>query len=555
MHHYSVTEKFALLEKINSSMHLFDLLELLGEEIGRIGAFDGYLFNILDPGEAHLESLKVCFTPEFKNLESTYHRYKIALVGEQLNVSARAFKSLKTIRADTTTGTTEEKQLLALWKLKEIAAVPIAGWENNQPGEAVGTILLLKQDKPIDAVALEKIDELIALFHKPLCNARQFSFLQDYHDRVEAAAAEQARFLQFIVDMNNITSPDRIYEMFSSELFHQLRFDVLAFFIQEGDELVAKKIAVTDPAHDAKRIEWQNYLESHNYRLEATDGGVPHTFLRNTQLLFSDVQKIMHLPMSDKDRMTMSIFGDIHTLLIFPIRFQHKPIGVITFFSLGKPLPVSESDLVLLNNLSAFFGTAITNGRNMLVSQQQHREIERLNLMLQDKVKELAEQAATDKLTGLYNFRSFEQELIRRINESERRSDKEGLSIAVIDIDHFKKFNDTYGHQAGNVVLAGVAQEIAKLVRKMDLACRYGGEEFVVILTRCDLEGVRIFAERMRQAIEQTSFTTDSGELSVTVSIGCATHLPQDNNQTLFNRADQALYRAKRNGRNRVETF
>lgn len=554
VHNYSVSEKYALLEKINRSIDLVALLELLGAEIEKIGAFDGYTLNILDTAGTHLESLKVRFTPEFHDLESTYHRYKVALGGDQSNISVSAFKTKKAVRANTDNGTPEIRQLLELWKLKEIAAIPLTGWEGNEPANPIGTILLLKQDKCIDALALEKIDELISLFHKPLSNARQFNFLQDYHDRVEAAAAEQARFLQFIVDMNNITSPDRIYEMFSAELFHQLQFDVVGFFVQEGESLVAKKIAASNPACEAKRARWQDYLATHQYLLNTTDGGVSHTFLRNTPLLFSDVQKIIHLPMSDKDRKTMEIFEDIHTLLMLPIRYQQQPIGVITFFSLGKQLAVSESDLILLNNLSAFFGTAITNGRNMQITQQQHKEIERLNEMLQEKVKELAEQAATDKLTGLSNFRSFEQELNRRINESERRSDKEGLSIAVIDIDHFKKFNDTYGHQAGNIVLAGVAKEIAKLARKMDLACRYGGEEFVVILARCDLEGARIFAERMRVAIENTSFDTDAGQLSVTVSIGCAAHLPHDNHQSLFNRADQALYRAKHNGRNRVET-
>ena len=108
-------------------------------------------------------------------------------------------------------------------------------------------------------------------------------------------------------------------------------------------------------------------------------------------------------------------------------------------------------------------------------------------------------------------------------------------------------------HSAGNVVLAGVAQEITKLVRKMDLACRYGGEEFVVILSKCDLEGIKTFSERLRLAIEGAGFETEAGRLSVTVSIGCTTHQPNDTNETIFKRADQALYRAKGSGRNRVE--
>jgi diguanylate cyclase (GGDEF)-like protein len=88
----------------------------------------------------------------------------------------------------------------------------------------------------------------------------------------------------------------------------------------------------------------------------------------------------------------------------------------------------------------------------------------------------------------------------------------------------------------------------------MDLACRYGGEEFVVILSKCDPDGIRLFAERVRSAVAEAVFETDAGKLSVTVSIGCTSHLPQDSYDSFFKRADQALYSAKANGRNRVET-
>lgn len=142
---------------------------------------------------------------------------------------------------------------------------------------------------------------------------------------------------------------------------------------------------------------------------------------------------------------------------------------------------------------------------------------------------------------------------MRRLNEYQRNSVRKGLSIIMVDIDHFKNFNDTYGHAAGNTVLAGVAREIAKLSRKMDMACRYGGEEFVVILPLCESDGALIFAERVRTAVEKARFELESGEiLGVTVSVGASTFVDGDTQQSLFERADQALYRAKRAGRNQV---
>jgi two-component system cell cycle response regulator len=351
-----------------------------------------------------------------------------------------------------------------------------------------------------------------------------------------------------------MTSPERIYEMFSAELFHKLPFDLIGFFLLENEVLVSKKISVINQRYEARRAKWEQFLLTHPYQQNTTDGGISHTFMRNTHLLFPDVQKIKHLPMSINDQATLKLLSSVRTLLMVPIRHQNKPIGVITFFAFAEVLPISESDLKLLNNLSSFLGTAIINGRNYLLNMEQHQEIERLNLILEDKVKELAQQASTDQLTGLSNFRTFELEINRRMNEFARQTDKNGLSIAVIDIDHFKRFNDAHGHNAGNVALAGVAGEISKLVRKMDLACRYGGEEFVVILSKCDPEGIRMFAERVRSAVAAAVFDTDAGPLSVTVSIGCTTHQPDDTYDSFFTRADQALYRAKHLGRNRVET-
>ncbi|MGZ3241481.1 MAG: sensor domain-containing diguanylate cyclase, partial [Burkholderiaceae bacterium] len=411
----------------------------------------------------------------------------------------------------------------------------------------------LNQAGGVDESTIKILDELVSLFYHPINNALEYAFLKEQRRRFEEAEAENARFLKFIIELNNLTSPDKIYEMFATELFRQLAFNGIVFFLAENEALSCKSVAIPDPRYQDIQNALEQQLHATPYQLKTTEGGVAHAFLANMPLTFPDAQKIIHLPMTEKDRRTVTILKTPRTLLITPIRYQDKPIGAIMFFSLAEIVPVSDADLHLLSDLSSFLGTAITNSKNYALSQEQNREIARLNLILEDKVKELAEQAAIDRLTGLHNFRIFEQELGRRINEYQRNTDKTGLSIAIIDIDHFKKFNDTYGHSAGNDVLAGVAHEISKLVRKMDLACRYGGEEFVIIMTKCDREGVKTFAERMRLAVEQATFKTEAGQLSVTVSIGCATFILDDTNEALFNRADKALYRAKNNGRNRIE--
>lgn len=159
----------------------------------------------------------------------------------------------------------------------------------------------------------------------------------------------------------------------------------------------------------------------------------------------------------------------------------------------------------------------------------------------------------TDPLTGLYNRRNLDNNLEREFLRAKRY--KNDLSIAVIDIDFFKKINDTYGHLCGDYVLREVAYMIIETLRKTDIAFRYGGEEFVTILTETPLEKAVIPLERLRQKIESYPFKYNGAEFQVTVSIGASSTEKEFNSASEFlDSADKALYSAKGHGRNRVIT-
>ena len=159
----------------------------------------------------------------------------------------------------------------------------------------------------------------------------------------------------------------------------------------------------------------------------------------------------------------------------------------------------------------------------------------------------------TDGLTRLHNHRYFQDELARAFEESQRY--QRPLSLAMIDIDFFKKFNDTYGHAVGDDVLKCAAELYRKSVRSTDLVARYGGEEFAVMMPETALEDGITFAEKIRQMIETTPLDTQQGPLHVTVSIGVASvpHSRIRSAKELIVAADKALYRAKKNGRNQVQ--
>lgn len=158
--------------------------------------------------------------------------------------------------------------------------------------------------------------------------------------------------------------------------------------------------------------------------------------------------------------------------------------------------------------------------------------------------------ATTDPLTGLYNRRS----LLSRLDEALARANRGGdrVALVILDIDHFKAINDTYGHPAGDDALRGLAQTIRALLRRTDTAARHGGEEFAVVLEQTDAQGALIMAERLRKEAQKLAFSGDAGEtFGLTISLGVATY-PDDGEdaESLLSLADQALYEAKRQGRN-----
>lgn len=163
----------------------------------------------------------------------------------------------------------------------------------------------------------------------------------------------------------------------------------------------------------------------------------------------------------------------------------------------------------------------------------------------------LIRQATTDALTTLNNRAVFDMELNREFQRAKRY--RRDLSLVMFDIDHFKKFNDTYGHQTGDKVLREIGEIVHRNTRIHDIPCRYGGEEFALILPETQLENSLLHSERLRKTVSAHPFNDSETRLSVTISVGVAA--VGDSFETaddLIAAADQALYRAKENGRNQV---
>ena len=156
----------------------------------------------------------------------------------------------------------------------------------------------------------------------------------------------------------------------------------------------------------------------------------------------------------------------------------------------------------------------------------------------------------TDPLTGVYNRKVMETSLGRESGLSRRH--KTALSLVLLDIDNFKNINDNYGHEAGDELIKAIAQTISHELRKTDMLARYGGDEFMILLSNTNRRGATTLANNLRKKVESTNYTINDTEFKVTVSIGVSSTMTSSKKDDLFSRADEALYQAKREGRNRV---
>ncbi len=221
----------------------------------------------------------------------------------------------------------------------------------------------------------------------------------------------------------------------------------------------------------------------------------------------------------------------IESILAVPIILRDRTIGeLIVANKTGSGEGFSSEDEDAL--LALGFQAALA-----LEKAHLHEEVEAL--------------AITDGLTGLYNHRAFQERLEAELGRSGRFGHP--LSLLMLDVDDFKRFNDTYGHQAGDRALRAVAEAVRSSIRSVDFAARYGGEEFAVLLLESPPEKSLDVAERIRQCIEGLSIKVDGSEARITVSIGVA-HYPGHarDRQGLLRRADEALYIAKQRGKNQV---
>lgn len=248
-------------------------------------------------------------------------------------------------------------------------------------------------------------------------------------------------------------------------------------------------------------------------------------------LFFGQIQHLLklnscHYAHEEKQVLIKLGTASIHTC-DYSLSIQQQYLGKITF---SRQQRFSEEELAQLETLLSTLVYPLRNALNY---------------------RDALNQALSDPLTGLGNRAALDSALEHQWQMAQRY--EQDLSVLMIDIDHFKKVNDDYGHDVGDLVIKTVAQSLGATTRQTDLCYRYGGEEFLVLLNKTSNLGSQIIAERIRENVNHLQLKTPEGKpLPVTVSIGVSHLKPGIDKNTLVKHADDALYEAKHNGRNQV---
>jgi diguanylate cyclase (GGDEF)-like protein len=252
-------------------------------------------------------------------------------------------------------------------------------------------------------------------------------------------------------------------------------------------------------------------------------------------LAFLDKDEYSQIPFSYfrenyADKAVVEKLSGLGADVIVPLRTDKGVIGLILLPKSGTGAPFGLLDVQYITRIARFSAIAIENSS-------------------------LFRKAATDRMTGLYSHHFFEKTLEEEIERAKRY--KSGFCLLMFDIDHFKGFNDRYGHLQGDRIIREIARILVCSIRQVDFPARYGGEEFAVILPSVPLRGALVVAERLRRKIAEFAFTGDKGPLHVTISVGVAQFNPEAHYAAseIVRDTDKALYKSKEDGRDRVSVL
>jgi diguanylate cyclase (GGDEF)-like protein len=381
---------------------------------------------------------------------------------------------------------------------------------------------VLAVDRAENAAFTEADEELLVAVAREAQRAMESERIFVAMDRVKY---EQERLYEAFQLLNEALTVDVFAERLleATSRIKRLDFSCVTLFDEDKDEHSIVGLRTSSDKIE-KALRGQSFLHK--------EGGLVAMALKNGHPL-------PYLPLSEQpDRQELVLFGKLEapplqSVKVFPLVEHNRTKQALGALVIGS----TEAGCELSREEERMIDVITTHAAITLANARMYKKMEMM--------------ATTDGLTGLVNHRRFKELL----NEALARATRfqRNVSVLMVDADHFKTINDTYGHPVGDVVLKRIASLLQLEARRTDVVARYGGEEFVVILDETDQGGAEMVAERIRERIEREIIQGDFGRVRVTASLGLATWPEHaESMEDLLERADQALYEAKKKGRNRV---
>ncbi len=438
------------------------------------------------------------------------------------------------------------------WKFNKVAIIPILNKKTELHFLSIGTVVAYTGKRRFTKEKIKRLEKLIDFFYFSIFNAHHHQSYLDKELMLEYASLDLEAFDGFVEKINNIQNTTAIYDKICESLSDWFNFDTSAILIINDKQFKPTGSYCRSEKYKDTYNDLMKHLSENEIFVNEVGLSYGHAYQAKQPFYIENAPAILNLDMHRLDKIWCHGHKYCHSYLHVPIITRDNVIGVFTVTNVDKHPPLTTTQLKIILQCCSFAGTAIENAKLYSVIESKNREILKLNKRLEEKVDVLQIKATRDELTGLYNLAYFNSFLPASIEMNERKSSDFSLSLAMVDADFFKKINDTYGHEQGNIVLKKIADCLVNNIRNNDTVCRYGGEEFILVFDGCDINSAQKLCERIREDVEMSTIELNKQKVKITVSIGCTEYQDGDSISELTERADMALYKAKEFGRNKV---
>ncbi|THB69158.1 MAG: response regulator [Gammaproteobacteria bacterium] len=358
-------KRYQLLDRLFGEEDIDVVIQLLADDLLNLSFVDGVVINLIDDKARYLVCKYIKLPENYKGIERAYKKFQHRLTDRKkvdgsypdVNVRALQIKEpivLEKAGAESYPESTTER--FVRWEIKQLVTLPIIYCDNS-----LGTINLLIQHKEFLKEEFDSLQVYLDDYYLVLSKLRDFAILKEKEAKIQDVALEREEFLEFVTEINSITSSERIYQMLSSEFLKRFNFDVALISMVEGDSIIGTNSICSDERYSEKCKQWDEFFSVDHYSVSVSSGAIGAAVSNNIHIVISEVDKIMHLPMSRLDRKALDIMETVKSIAHVPIRKQHEAIGVLSLLSLNQNIYLTDSEINLIELLCSFIGTAIIN--------------------------------------------------------------------------------------------------------------------------------------------------------------------------------------------------